>query len=271
MQTLLWLAIGAALVAAFVRSMPRVPSAGWLVVFGGGALLVPLVGVVVSGGVPLFTLVKTVSVGAAGLGVAALRFGWGRPDRVARTLAWVLIVNILEAVVTEAATGHLRLNALTGLALIATLGPASDLRVDGREVNWPVGWDWVLVYSLWNAVFVYSTGAPGEAPGIWMWVAVLHLGLPLVLTAGRAERYLELRVLALFVVVCWVDTFRTPPWVAHSEGAWSLPVAWSLHGLSVAAGLALVLRHLLDPTSPESIVRRLRRSLSSRATPGSPP
>lgn len=259
-MTALWLLVGILATCAFALGMLRAPTWLWLVLFGGLGATLPLIGGALGIPVTIFGFVKTISVGAAGIAIAALRSGW-RPDWVRPAFWIVMAVNIAEAVMAEAADPVQPFNPIAGLVLIACMaGPSTvSARREGPtvEANWALGWDWVVAYTVWNAVFVYSSGAPGEAKGIWMWVAILHLGVPLLLTLGRSERWAELRALCLFVVMCWVDLSRTEPWVQHSEGAFSETVALVVQGGSLALAVAVAIRHLVSPDAPPSPLRSL--------------
>jgi hypothetical protein len=74
----------------------------------------------------------------------------------------LLIVNILEATVTDALTITIAnyLNVIAGVLLIFTLDPLKKVFIDKKNKTkdflWPsLSFQWIIAYSIWNITFVY--------------------------------------------------------------------------------------------------------------------
>jgi hypothetical protein len=111
----------------------------------------------------LFSFVKALSVGIAAAFVCLLR--GSRAQRPWALVAGYLIlfVNIVEAMLTEAAGGGI-LNVLAGAILLATLALPRFISVRSepaggaaaRALIYELGTPWVIGYTLWNFTFVYA-------------------------------------------------------------------------------------------------------------------
>lgn len=184
----------------------------------------------------LFTWVKLLTLVASMMllvGYIVLRDDAWRP-RLALCLVAILALNILEAVVADAAAGHWP-NALVGTSLIATLARPGAVRrsADGRHVLYTLSWPWILCYTFWNLTVVC-----GIYPEHWTdHLAVLAVPLAAALLWGR-ERWLEARAFSLSVygwaIVLAIDVYRLP-WLPPSPGPQRL-YAW-LSGLATVMAI----------------------------------
>lgn len=184
----------------------------------------------------LFTWVKVLTLAASMLlmvGYILPRDEAWRP-RVALCFVAILALNILEAVVVDAAARHWP-NALVGVSLIATLsGPQAFRRsADGRHMLYALSWPWLLCYTAWNLTVVC-----GIYPEHWTdHLAVLAVPVAAALLWGR-ERWLEARAFSLSVYACGIvlaiDVFQLP-WLPASPSPGGL-YPW-LSGLAVLLAL----------------------------------
>lgn len=123
-------------------------------------ILTPLWISIFSGGVFVWLKIYSLIIGA--LWILLLRFTKLRKKRWAFWVMWgLLIINILEATITDSLTIHLAnyLNVLAGLLLILTLDPLTKICIKKKEFNdllWPsLSFKWIIGYSIWNITFVY--------------------------------------------------------------------------------------------------------------------
>jgi len=136
-------------------------------------------------------------------------------SRMALCFVAILALNILEAVVADAAARHWP-NALVGVSLMATLAGPSAIRrsEDGRHMLYTLSWPWILCYTVWNLTVVC-----GIYPEHWTdHLAVLAVPVAAALLWGR-ERWLEARAFSLSVyawgIVLAIDVYRLP-WLPPS-------------------------------------------------------
>ena len=205
---------------------------GFLSAFAGGLLL---------GDVEMrpFTWVKVLTLLAAMVLLNLVRFSdWGRRN------LWIapamLILNILEATVSDFTTGHV-VNAGVGLVLcILTLRPPKgrpSVVGDVPNLQFPVSRLWILAYTAWNLAFVtrfYPSHASDQ-------LAVL--GVPLLWVAYRPHGWLQARCYTIsayaLLIVTWEEAFELP-WAP----SWFVPSDWLSGGAEIAAvaltGLAFV-------------------------------
>lgn len=137
---------------------------------------------------------------------------------LARALAAILALNILEAVGADALAGHW-VNAAVGLVLVGTMrGPAfiAAGRAAGRPaVHYDLPWSWILAYTLWNLTVV-----SGHYPRHWLDHAAV-LTMPLVVAVAARDRRLWLEArgfsLGLYAVgiVLAIDLAQAP-WIPDS-------------------------------------------------------
>jgi hypothetical protein len=150
-------------------------------------------------------------------------------------------VNISEAVVAEALQkGYV--NALVGVALIATLALPSTVRIDRasplQDLVYPLGGLWVACYTVWNFTFVYGRASHGQY-SLYAALAVIHLGSSLLAMRGRSDLYMESRATTLSIAGAVRLCFPWPPLFYRSEGWFVKELEWAL--CAVGALLASVL------------------------------
>ncbi len=191
----------------------------------------------------VFTWVKVLTLAVSMQVILRLpRAGAGPRVYLAQAAVAILALNILEAVVADAFSGHW-LNATAGLALIATMrGPAamSVGSVAGRpSVRYDLPWSWMLAYTLWNLTVVC-----GLYPRHWLdHLAVLLAPLAAALLDRRL--WLEARAftLGLYAVgivlgidvaqAAWIPDSPDPaalyPYLSGAAvvlGLWNLRARW---------------------------------------------
>lgn len=258
MSILLWTALGLVVVGALTALIRRPGDLHFWVLFCGAVLALPVMATWLGVEITPFRVVKTVSVTAAGVALAALRRFGARP-RLTWGLWVVFIINILEAVAVEPSSG-LWMNPLAGaLSVLAIATPAHASVVDGR-VEWDLGWPFLGVYSLWNITFTYSSGPPDEVPGQWVALGFVHLGVPLAFALRRSAAWAEARVVALFLSMIWLDNVpHASPWVELTF--WhNANVVQALQAASLVSAVALLVHAWRSPT--DTLMRRLRVKLS---------
>lgn len=248
MFALLYMVGWMALVAAVSLAAERLP--GRVGLFVGPALVLLIGGSWVLAGVGTpFTFAKLVSVaGALCLTVWACE-DW--PGSRSRWLVWALIttlaVNILEAVIAESLTAF-SMNLVAGVLLLPGIPGPAGWRVTAREqrglsMEVDLGWLWIAAYTVWNFAFVYGTAAPGHPLGEGALLALLHLVVPLLLTRGRAERWMQSRMLALlFCFLSTIGTAASPVDGTHLHRSW---IASSLGLLALVLASAAVVQRWL--------------------------
>ncbi|MEL7224496.1 MAG: DUF5692 family protein, partial [Cyanobacteria bacterium J06576_12] len=110
-------------------------------------------------------------------------------------LFFALGLNILEAVAVDILSGYF-FNAIAGILLILTMGPANRFSIDNnrwRDFLYNPGKAWIIAYTIWNFVFIYYS-FKGT-------VAIQHIALlaaPLVMAVVTGwKRYLQSRAFIL--------------------------------------------------------------------------
>ena len=94
---------------------------------------------------------------------------------------------------------------------------------------------------VWNFAFVYGTAAPGDPRGWGAGFGLVHLGVPLLWSRGRAERWLQGRVFALCLAFVFVPTGRPPIETPHW---YDITVAATLGAVALVLALAAVAQRL---------------------------
>lgn len=176
---------------------------------------------------------KVYSVVVAAAWLQVLKLGGNAERSGIRTVAAALLaVNILEAVIAGACRGGY-LAAVAGLLLIATQAAPEAIRVErsGRaiDVHYQLGAGWIAAYTCWNLAFIWVTAPAFVA------FAIAHLVGPLVAARGRAERWIQARVVGLALLMTVRMTAPHAPWIA-AVPTWRSPVA-----ADVLAALAVVM------------------------------
>ena len=250
----LWIVVACSVVVVLVEALRRAPFAIGVLVYGTSPIWLVLIWTAFDVELTPFVFIKIFSVVPTGILQMFIKYKRGPSIGILGRIAWAMAaINIIEVAATEASDGMVY-NPIAGLLLIlAAAGPSRifALRDDvGTWAAWSVGWDWILVYTFWVSVFLYSTAAPGERPAMWMALAFGHLGVPILLARGRAERWAELRIQSLFFCMVWANTVPTKaPFIALTP--WYHPtVAAVLQVVSLVLALGLVVRHVLRIGNP---------------------
>lgn len=184
-----------------------------------------------------FTWVKLASlVPLVGVMLVHARLGERGRRRAATFVVAMIALNVVEAVVEDARTGHVA-NALVGLALVlSTRGPGHvEASGDARTpLAYRAPWSWVLAYTAWNFVFVL-----GHYPARALdHVAVLAAPVVVAALARDPSRWGAARVLTLSAFSCAVVTVRDALGAPWSPDVVALPPGAYAASLAVAAVLA---------------------------------
>ena len=161
-----------------------------------------------------------------------------------------LVVNILEAVVKDAGTGHIPnvLNAIAGLLLIATLNGIDTIRIKTEEKYKDLVWGsmtaaWIIGYTLWNWVFVYLNFVQGSANHL----AVLASALIIIFVSK--ERWLQARVVTLgtyFLAIHLLPRLNANPLISVYDEQFGFIVALIAFGFMLAYTMFYVRNTLLE-------------------------
>jgi len=126
------------------------------------------------------------------------------------TLIWVvLLINILEAVVKDLATGQMlnMLNGSVGLLLMLILPSRKKIEVGTgafKRLEFDTSMNWVLGYTFWNITFVYLNFGEG------VFRHIIILAIPLAIAAWNRKLWLQARLHTLSVFVFSYMVF--PDW-----------------------------------------------------------
>ncbi len=122
-----------------------------------------------------------------------------------------LVVNILEAVMKDVATGGIAnyFNALAGILLIVTLNKINTIHIDTRGGYRDLHWSsmtlaWIIGYTIWNWVFVYfNFGFQSSLAHIAVLASALIVGFI------DKERWLQARVFTLGTYFVMLGTYSS--------------------------------------------------------------
>jgi hypothetical protein len=255
MQMLIWIVAAALTLLALVAGVRRLPPALTI------ALLLAVLPVALcfrakgDDEASIFSLVKLASVVAGAAYFQALRITrWAERPLGRAAVHAILAVNIIEAVVSEAAQGGI-VNPAVGVILVLTQAPPSAVRVDrrrdGAEFRYGLGGRWLAAYTAWNFAFIYGRDSHG-AKGVFAALAVVHLLVPLLAMRGNGGLYIEARALVLTAVAVLRIVVPHPPLVYPSPGWYAPAVADALHVASVALVTYLAVGALWRPRVAQS-------------------
>ncbi|MBF0188102.1 MAG: hypothetical protein HQL50_09255 [Magnetococcales bacterium] len=210
--------------------------------------------------VNMFSYIKFVSVIAACLMVAAMRFkGWCDHHWARVIMYLILFINICEGVgfeILDITTGGPErhyggfiFNAMAGILILLTQAYPRLMQIDSSHPNRPLMYDlglpWILAYMLWNITFIYGCNAPGEPAGQWAATGIAHLATPflLMMWRKRIDLWFHARVISLTIYVVYIISFPREPWLPLTEEWMVREVA---DGMGIAAFvLALVMSILI--------------------------
>ena len=139
----------------------------------------------------------------------AFRFtGWQQERWSKRLLAIILLVNILEAVIHDAAMGSIPnwINAAAGLLLIVTMPQSDGITVDdhgaANDILWDLPLAWIIGYTLWNITFIYLN---------WPMEVLIHvvvLGVPLIVSFIDNRLWIQTRAFTLGIFLITIFTYE---------------------------------------------------------------
>lgn len=242
-SALAWTAAAVLAVIGIIEVVRRLPPQVGLALFLGLPLLAtPLW--LRDADAPIFSVVKVYSVCAGAAYMEALKLTRWTDHRWARLLAYLLLaLNILEAVVADL-VGASAINAVAGAILVLTQAYPDAITVERdtprRDLRYPLGGWWVAAYTLWNFAFVH-----GHAPTFTAFAAV-HLSAPILACRGRADLWLQARVIGLAALMMLRMSAPRPPYL-HLVQGWRSPAAASaLHAASLALAIFVAWRSLRE-------------------------
>jgi Family of unknown function (DUF5692) len=245
MQLLVWIVATVLAALVFVEIVRRLPPAVGLVGFllvAPLSLCFPFTGADEGS---LFSFVKVASAAVGAAYIQALKITRWADHPLGRAVAFgLLAVNILEAVVAEAAQGGF-VNAAAGLLLILTQASPGAVgvapREAGRDFSYRLGGPWIAAYTLWNFTFVYGRVEVHGATGAFAAMAVVHLLGPLLASRRASELWLQARAFVLTPIVALRVVAPYPPYLCLSPG-WYVPAvagALRIGGLTLAGYVAV--------------------------------
>jgi hypothetical protein len=142
-------------------------------------------------------------------------------------VATLLVLNIFEAVVRDVQLGYL-FNAFSGVCLITSIpytlssehmALLADITTSTRTFVFPLSFQWVLLYSSWNACFAYDDN--------YSWMTRLILVPPvLIALLIRNDLWLSARVLLLMIHL--ILRAIQPIWFYQPGNSFLTPTAGSI-------------------------------------------
>ena len=114
----------------------------------------------------------------------------------------VVAANIAELVAVEFINTGDMINPIAGLLLIISLPLTSAFHLDDRSsyLLYDIDWLYILAYSIWNLIGIYNLTS-----GSTTVYSLIHLGIPILMMAGRTGLYLQYRVVVLFLfMIYWM-------------------------------------------------------------------
>ena len=207
MSVFLWIVLAIIIVSLITHQISRSPLIVALIFFLVFPIGLSIYWTVAGIDAYLFQYAKVYSVSLGALLVTALRYKNWINFSWLRLLGYLLlIINILEAMLTEAAGGGI-INVIAGSLLILCQAFPNQIFIDpedkSRHLRYALGTGWIIAYTIWDFTFVYGLTAPNGFTGESAAFAICHLAVPLLLMGQSGNLYMQARVysLSLFMMV----------------------------------------------------------------------
>lgn len=240
-EALIWLIAASAIVAGLTEALRRLPAWVGLLVF----VAVPLgsTPIWIVQGATAFVYVKVYSVCLAAIYIHAMRRGEALERPGWRWAGFALLwLNIAEAAVTAQYNGQPAV-AAAGALLLFTQATPHLIRLDAssghREVHYALGTGWVIAYSVWNFAFVYP-----YQDGLTSAFGLVHVGVPLLLSLGCPERWVQARTVALALCMIVLTWAPAPPFVADGRPLYDPAIGDGLELAALVVGVLVVVQQL---------------------------